>query len=80
MAVYDKSAKRYLASSEFQPDFPKLDAGQYLNQLRSVAEAIFALSKSWIAHPPSICQTTCADPRRQQRYIVNGARGEQPAE
>ena len=37
-AVYDKSAKRYIASSEFQPCFLKPDAGQYLNQLRSVAE------------------------------------------
>ena len=51
-AVYDKSAKRYIASNEFQPCFLKPDAGQYLNQLRSVAEGILASSESWIAHPP----------------------------
>ncbi|MEW6597624.1 MAG: WYL domain-containing protein [Pseudomonadota bacterium] len=51
-AVYDKSAKRYVASNEFQPCFLKPDAGQYLNQLRSVAEGILAPSESWIAHSP----------------------------
>ena len=51
-AVYDKSAKRYVASDEFQPCFLKPDAGQYLNQLRSIAEGILALSESWIAHSP----------------------------
>ena len=51
-AVYDKSAKRYVASNEFEPCFLKPDAGQYLNQLRSVAEGILASSKSWIAHSP----------------------------
>jgi hypothetical protein len=51
-AVYDKSAKRYVASSEFQPCFLKPDAGQYLNQLRSLAEGILASSESWIAHFP----------------------------
>ena len=30
-AVYDKSAKRYVASNEFQPCFLKPDAGQYLS-------------------------------------------------
>lgn len=51
-AVYDKSAKRYVASNEFQPCFLNPDAGQYLNQLRSVAEGILASSESWIAHSP----------------------------
>jgi len=51
-AVYDKSAKRYVASSEFRPCFLKPDAGQYLNQIRSVAEGILAPSESWIAHLP----------------------------
>ncbi len=51
-AVYDKSAKRYVASNEFQPCFLKPDAGQYLNQLRSLAEGILASSESWIAHSP----------------------------
>jgi hypothetical protein len=51
-AVYDKSAKRYVASNQFRPCFLKPDAGQYLNQLRSVAEGILASSESWIAHFP----------------------------
>jgi hypothetical protein len=51
-AVYDKSAKRYIASSEFRPCFLKPDAGQYLNQLRSVSEQILEPSASWIAHLP----------------------------
>lgn len=51
-AIYDKSAKRYIASTEFQPCFLKPDAGQYLNQIRSVAEGILASSESWIAHSP----------------------------
>ena len=51
-AVYDKSAKRYVASNEFQPCFLKPNAGQYLNQLRSVAEGILSSSESWIAHSP----------------------------
>ncbi len=52
-AIYDKSAKRYIASNEFQPRFLKPDAGQYLNQLRSLVEGILAPSESWIAHCPS---------------------------
>ncbi|MEW9305468.1 WYL domain-containing protein [Labrys neptuniae] len=51
-AIYDKSAKRYIASNEFQPCFLKPDAGQYLNQLRSVAEGILTSSEAWIAHFP----------------------------
>lgn len=51
-AVYDKSAKRYVASNQFRPCFLKPDAGQYLNQLRSVAEGILASSESWVAHFP----------------------------
>jgi len=51
-AIYDKSAKRYVASSEFRPCFLKPDAGQYLNQLRSVSEQILEPSASWIAHLP----------------------------
>jgi hypothetical protein len=52
-AVYDKSAKRYVASNKFQPCFLKPDAGQYLNQLRSVAEGTLDSSASWIAHSPT---------------------------
>jgi hypothetical protein len=51
-AVYDKSAKRYIASGQFQPCFLKPDSGQYLNQLRSVAEGILTSTEAWIAHLP----------------------------
>ena len=51
-AIYDKSAKRYVASAQFQPIFLKAAAGHYLNQLRSVAEGILPPSESWIAHVP----------------------------
>lgn len=76
-AIYDKSAKRYIASNEFQPCFLKPDAGQYLNQLRSVAEGILASSESWIAHSP-LCRTACAGPWGQQRYVANSACGDPP--
>lgn len=51
-AVYDKSAKRYVASETFQPCFLKPDAAHYLTQLRSVAEGILPAAASWIAHFP----------------------------
>lgn len=51
-ATYDKSAKRYVASSAFQPCFLNPDAGQYLNQLRSISEGILTSSESWIARLP----------------------------
>lgn len=51
-AVYDKSAKRYIASKQFHPCFLKPDAGQYLNQLRSVAEGLLAPAESWITNSP----------------------------
>lgn len=51
-AVYDKSAKRYVASDQFQPCFLRPDPAQYLNQLRSVAEGILDRSHAWIGHFP----------------------------
>src|SRR5690606_10205313 len=39
-AVYNKSAKRYVASETCQPCFLKPDAAHYLTQLRSVSEGI----------------------------------------
>lgn len=52
-AVYDKIAKRYVASETFRPCFLKPDAAHYLTQLRSVAEDILPAAASWIAHFPS---------------------------
>ncbi|MEM6497864.1 MAG: WYL domain-containing protein, partial [Pseudomonadota bacterium] len=47
-AVYDKSAKRYVASERFKPHFLKPDPDGYLSRLRSVAEGVVDLSESWI--------------------------------
>ncbi|OAI22058.1 transcriptional regulator [Methylosinus sp. R-45379] len=52
-AIYDKSAKRYVASNRFQPCFLKPDPAAYLNQLRSVFEGIIDRSHAWIRQSPS---------------------------
>lgn len=51
-AVYDKSAKRYVASEHFQPHFLNPDPNSYLSRLRSVAEGLIDLSESWITQVP----------------------------
>ena len=51
--VYDKSGKTYLRSSSFSPLFLKLDATQYLSQVRSVAEGIVAPEDAWIGNFPA---------------------------
>lgn len=62
-AIYDKSAKRYVASPQFSPIFLKPDPDGYLSRLRSLAEGLAEPSESWIASPP---QTDIAlTPRRE---------------
>lgn len=62
-AIYDKSAKRYVAGPQFTPIFLKPDPDGYLSRLRSLAEGLAEPSESWIAHPP---QTDIAlTPRRE---------------
>ncbi|WP_195950032.1 helix-turn-helix transcriptional regulator [Ciceribacter sp. T2.26MG-112.2] len=51
-AIYDKSAKRYVASPQFSPLFLKPDPDGYLSRLRSLAEGMADPGESWIAHPP----------------------------
>jgi hypothetical protein len=51
-ALYDKSAKRYVASPQFSPIFQKPDPDGYLSRLRSLAEGLTEPSESWIANPP----------------------------
>lgn len=51
-AIYDKSAKRYIASEHFEPSFLKPDPDGYLLRLRSVAEGLIELSDSWITQLP----------------------------
>lgn len=50
--VYDKSAKRYVASEEFAPLFLDTDPDGYFSRLRSVAEGSLQLKESWIASVP----------------------------
>ncbi|CAL8975570.1 MAG: WYL domain-containing protein [Rhizobiaceae bacterium] len=52
-AIYDKSAKRYVASDKFTPCFLKPDPHGYLNQLRSIADGILDPSHAWLGHLPS---------------------------
>jgi predicted DNA-binding transcriptional regulator YafY len=52
-AIYDKSAKRYVASEQFEPSFLKPDPYAYLSRLRSLAEGLTDLSESWITRVPA---------------------------
>ncbi len=51
-AIYDKSAKRYVAAPDFSPLFLKPDPDGYLSRLRSLAEGLTDSSDSWIANQP----------------------------
>jgi len=51
-AIYDKSAKRYVASQNFNPIFLKPDPDEYLSRLRSLAGGLGEASESWISSPP----------------------------
>jgi hypothetical protein len=51
-AIYDKSAKRYVAAPDFSPIFLNPDPDGYLSRLRSLAEGLTESSESWIASPP----------------------------
>lgn len=67
-AIYDKSAKRYVAGPQFAPLFLKPDPDSYLSRLRSLAEGLSNSDDSWIANPP---QTDIAlTPRRDVDPIV----------
>lgn len=67
-AIYDKSAKRYIAGPAFAPMFLRPDPDSYLSRLRSVAEGLIDPSESWIANPP---QTDIAlTPRRDVESAV----------
>lgn len=51
-AIYDKSAKRYIAAPDFSPVFLKPDPDGYLSRLRSLAEGLTEPGDSWIVAPP----------------------------
>lgn len=50
---YDKSAKRYVAATGFEPHFLKPDPDVYLSRLRSLGEGLAMPVESWIANPPN---------------------------
>ncbi|HEB85568.1 MAG TPA: WYL domain-containing protein [Gammaproteobacteria bacterium] len=51
--IYDKRAKSYLATSEFQPVLLELDAQRYLAQLRLMANGILPKEESWLGWVPT---------------------------
>jgi hypothetical protein len=51
-ALYDKSARRYVAGPDFEPIFLKPDPYGYLSRLRSGAEGLIELGESWITQVP----------------------------
>lgn len=51
--AYDKSEKRYLASSEFKPVFLRPEADRYLAQLRSVSDNLLPSDETWLSQSPS---------------------------
>lgn len=53
-AIYDKSAKRYVAGPGFSPIFLRPDPDNYLSRLRSLAEGLVESEESWIAAPPEM--------------------------
>jgi predicted DNA-binding transcriptional regulator YafY len=49
---YDASAKRYIATSEFQPRFLKPNPDRYLAQLKAISDGILDVLDTWIATVP----------------------------
>jgi predicted DNA-binding transcriptional regulator YafY len=81
--IYDKSAKRYVATDRFAPRFLKPDSAAYLSRLRSFAEGLTARTESWIAQPPEA--DIALTPRRDieievLREILNAIRNRRSIE
>lgn len=53
-AVYDKSARRYVAGPEFRSVFLDPDPDAYLMRLRSMAEGFAEAGTNWLAAPPDM--------------------------
>jgi len=51
-AVYDKSAKRYVAGPKFKPLYHQVNPDSYLERLRAKAEGFAESESSWIGSPP----------------------------
>jgi hypothetical protein len=52
--VYDRSEKRYFASSRFKPVFLKPEADRYLTQLKSVSDHIMSPEETWLSDMPPL--------------------------
>lgn len=55
--VYDKSGKTYVRSPAFRAMFLKLDATQYLSQVRSIADGVINPEDAWIGNLPAFDAT-----------------------
>lgn len=51
-AIYDKSAKRYVAGPNFTPFFHQADPDAYLQRLRARADGLAEAGSSWIGNMP----------------------------
>jgi hypothetical protein len=51
-AIYDKSAKRYVAGPDFRPLFHQADPDAYLQRLRARADGLAEAENSWIGKMP----------------------------
>ncbi|WP_410052273.1 WYL domain-containing protein [Bradyrhizobium sp. SZCCHNRI30512] len=67
-ALYDKSAKRYVASPQFSPIFLRPDPDNYLSRLRAIAEGLTEPGQSWIASLPQM--DIALTPRRDVNVMV----------
>jgi len=52
-AIYDKSAKRYIAGPDFRPLFNQADSDAYLQRLRARADGLSDAASSWIGSMPT---------------------------
>src|SRR6266852_6348735 len=50
---YDVSAKSYLASSTFRPQFIEPNADGFLTQLRNISDRTLPVGETWLGSPPS---------------------------
>ena len=81
--VYDKSAKRYVASEGFKPLFLDSDPDEYFSRLRSLTEGSADPADSWLAQPPDadVALTPKRDVDRQVlRTILAAIRNKQSVE
>ena len=53
-AVYDKNAKRYVATDGFRPVFLGYEPNEYLLRLRSLAEGLAGPAETWLGSPPEV--------------------------